>query len=713
MIRSLVYAASCALILWSPSIASADTIAVTKGSGFLYWDGSLTSVTVSSSDSQFVTETHAGSDGGFDGGAIVDLSTTIPFTNAGNHPLGQTYHGQQYQAWVSGSLQIVAKPFVAPHAAAGADGTQQSFTTTFTATGTITAYATSDRTGPPLFTATITGAGTMSAGPYRIVGDSYLQRSGDGLSFDSPSSPPCNSWMSADIGQIFPTFEGGAVPCREAMLVGGSGRDIWGSNDDFEFLFQPIAGDGDIVAQLLSPVRNVVGQSTSDFAKGGLMIRQTIDSGSPHVILDVRPGGDIEFMTRSVSGGSTTFIAGGHASYPAWLKLSRRGGVVTGYASVDGLVWDRIGSTNGPAGDALIGLAVTSHETRDSDYGEFAHVGVWRLPRPWSQTDLGAVGRAGSATATDGVFTVEGAGSDIWGSSDAFNAVTQPLDVNATLMARVVGEQNTHMFAKAGLTVGRLAPDAARVILDVRPDGNIEFMARLADGTAMSFLGGANVSLPVWLKLERAGDQLTGSISADGQIWTVVGSVAVTLPAIVPGGLAVTSHDDTVLNTATFDNVASTSSGLLPTPPPSQNRLLNPGFESPASGSTAWVSDAFRQTPAQFENREPHSGIQNGACRTTAALDCGMYQEVIVPLDGTYTFSAYANASRPGAWVGANINGVGAVSAPVQVRGIGAYGTPYALSFAARAGDRIRVWLYSPADPGSAVIDDASLTGPR
>jgi hypothetical protein len=710
--RLLACACACVLAVLAPSAAFADTITVTKGSGFLYWDGSLTSVTVSAPDSQFITETHAFSDGGFAGGATVNLSTTIPFTNGDNHPLTQTYHGQQYQAWISGSLHIVATPFVAPHPAASADGTFQSFTTPFTATGTITAYATSDRTGPPLFTATLTGRGTMSAGPYHIVGDSYLQRIGDSLSFDSPTSPPCNSWMAADIGQIAPTFEGGAVPCREPMLVGGSGRDIWGSFDDFEFLYQPIAADGDIVAQVVSPARNVVGQSTSDFAKAGVMIRQTVDTGSPHVILDVRPRGDIEFMTRSVSGGSTTFIAGGTISYPAWLKLSRRGGVVTGYVSADGRVWDRIGSTDGPPGDALIGLAVTSHETRDSDYAEFAQVGVWRLPQPWSQTDIGAVGQTGSATATDGVFTVAGAGSDVWGSADAFNAVTQPLSSNATLIARVVDEQNTHMFAKAGLTIGRLAPDAARIILDVRPDGNIEFMARLADGSAMSFIGGASVSLPVWLKLERAGNQFTGSISPDGRAWTEVGSAIVMIPATVPGGLAVTSHDETQLNTSTFDNVAVTATGVSssPSPSPSQNLLQNPGFDSPTPGPTGWVSDAFRQAPAQFENREPHSGAQDGACRTTSPLDCGLYQEVTAPVDGSYTFSAYANASRPGAWMGVNINGVGAQSVPVEVRGAGAYGTPYSLSFAAKAGDRIRVWLYSPADTGSAVIDDASLT---
>ena len=125
-----------------------------------------------------------------------------------------------------------------------------------------------------------------------------------------------------------------------------------------------------------------------------------------------------------------------------------------------------------------------------------------------------------AATSTDGVFAVSGAGADIWGSDDGFNAVTESISGDATLVARVVDEQNTHMFAKAGITLGGLASDDARVILDARPDGNIEFMARLANGGTMSFIGGAGTTLPVWLRLARTDDRFSGAISSDGSSWT-------------------------------------------------------------------------------------------------------------------------------------------------------------------------------------------------
>ena len=106
--RALAFAGAVALILSVASPAAAETIAITSGTASLYWDGSLTSFTISSADSQFMSEYFGAPLAGFSGGTTVDFSTTIPVTNSGNHPLPETYHGQQFQAWVTGSLVITA-----------------------------------------------------------------------------------------------------------------------------------------------------------------------------------------------------------------------------------------------------------------------------------------------------------------------------------------------------------------------------------------------------------------------------------------------------------------------------------------------------------------------------------------------------------------------------------------------------------------------------
>jgi hypothetical protein len=55
---------------------------------------------------------------------------------------------------------------------------------------------------------------------------------------------------------------------------------------------------------------------------------------------------------------------------------------------------------------------------------------------------------------------------------------------------------------------------------------------------------------PYWVRLSRL-----GSISPDGVTWTTLGSVSITTATSATEGLAVTAHDNTQLNTSTFDNV--------------------------------------------------------------------------------------------------------------------------------------------------------------
>jgi ABC-type sugar transport system permease subunit len=58
------------------------------------------------------------------------------------------------------------------------------------------------------------------------------------------------------------------------------------------------------------------------------------------------------------------------------------------------------------------------------------------------------------------------------------------------------------------------------------------------------------------LKLQRAGDDLTGAFSIDGATWQKLATVALPkLPATVHAGIAVTSHDNGKATTATIDQI--------------------------------------------------------------------------------------------------------------------------------------------------------------
>ena len=111
------------------------------------------------------------------------------------------------------------------------------------------------------------------------------------------------------------------------------------------------------------------------------------------------------------------------------------------------------------------------------------------IPAPWSSADIGAVGLAGSATHSNGVFTIKGAGADIWSTKDSFHFVHQSAPGDAQIVARVTGTQNKHPSAKAGVMLrGSLAANAPHVILALKPDGQIEFMTRSTAGGTTTYL---------------------------------------------------------------------------------------------------------------------------------------------------------------------------------------------------------------------------------
>jgi Putative binding domain, N-terminal/Viral BACON domain len=181
------------------------------------------------------------------------------------------------------------------------------------------------------------------------------------------------------------------------------------------------------------------------------------------------------------------------------------------------------------------------------------------LPAPWTSQDIGTVGVVGSATYGNGIFTVGGGGLDIWGTADAFRYVSQPLVGDATVVARVTALQNTHGNAKAGVMMrGALTAAAAHVMINAAVDGGIEFISRSSAGSAATYLGGGMQPAPAWLKLARVGSTVTGSVSRDGQVWTVVGSTSVA--GLAYTGLVVTSADPALRNLSTFDAVTVSAS---------------------------------------------------------------------------------------------------------------------------------------------------------
>jgi hypothetical protein len=180
------------------------------------------------------------------------------------------------------------------------------------------------------------------------------------------------------------------------------------------------------------------------------------------------------------------------------------------------------------------------------------------LPAPWQDQDIGSVGMSGNASTANysSAFSVGGSGVGVVSNADSFNYLYQPLNGNGQIVVRVATQDNTGGSAQAGIMVREtLDPTSKHAAMLITPSNGILFERRLATGGATSQTVFSGVAAPYWLKLVRAGNKLTGFLSADGSSWTRLGADTVTMATSVYVGLAVASSSNVAVSQAGFDNL--------------------------------------------------------------------------------------------------------------------------------------------------------------
>ncbi len=203
------------------------------------------------------------------------------------------------------------------------------------------------------------------------------------------------------------------------------------------------------------------------------------------------------------------------------------------------------------------------------------------LPYFADHEDIGDVGAAGDATYSDGTFTVQGSGADVWGTADAFHYAEETLARDGAIIARVATVSDESNWVKAGVMIrGSLSPDSAQAFMLVSHAKGVCFQRRVSDGNSSVSTCGSMSTAPRWVKLVRTGNMISGYESADGTAWTMVGSDTFTFATTgVYVGLAVSSHIAGTLATATFDD-ANVIDAVGPNQPPSVS------ITSPSGGAT-------------------------------------------------------------------------------------------------------------------------------
>jgi hypothetical protein len=187
--------------------------------------------------------------------------------------------------------------------------------------------------------------------------------------FSSVSIAPAPAWTGIDIGAV--GIAGSWAAAAGQIRVVGAGADVWDTADAFQFVWQPLSGDGEIVARVASV------QYTRAWTKAGVMIRDSLDPGSPHAFMIVSAGKGYAFQRRIASGGLSDHTTGGAGTAPQWVKLTRSGDLLSAFRSADGVTWTLVGSEIVPMGrEVMAGLAVSSHTSTAASQAVFDSVRI-------------------------------------------------------------------------------------------------------------------------------------------------------------------------------------------------------------------------------------------------------------------------------------------------------------------------------------------------
>jgi tricorn protease-like protein len=174
-----------------------------------------------------------------------------------------------------------------------------------------------------------------------------------------------------------------------------------------------------------------------------------------------------------------------------------------------------------------------------------------------SHADIGETATAGSVSHDAGRYRMTASGANIWGEKDAFHFTWVQRSGDLHIAADIAWEgKGKDPHRKAGLMIRQnRTPGSPYADVMAHGDGLIAMQYRAEqDGPTRQIV--SNVTHARRVRLEREGDFVYFSVAGvDGKLVHAGGSYRIALQAPVLVGLAVSAHDDSVTETATFSNV--------------------------------------------------------------------------------------------------------------------------------------------------------------
>jgi beta-glucanase (GH16 family)/regulation of enolase protein 1 (concanavalin A-like superfamily) len=512
--------------------------------------------------------------------------------------------------------------------------------------------------------------GWALSGSAKVV--NYNQRTGSGvLRLDGPSGEADQviTGLTPNTTYTLGGWDRVSYPSAEAR-IGVRNYGVWASTNSTSYTNGTLTfTTGPTSTQATIYCSKPVNGNAAEFDDLYLLLTPTLSAVPDRTTNVGTPTGWIPFTVGNAGGAPGAWALSATSDNPA---LVPNANLVFGGNGVNRTL--QVTPVPDMLGTANITLTVTDPYGGSSSETFAVNVVNSQLPSPWWNQDIGVVGYSGSASTDGTTYTVTGSGADIWNQSDNFQYVYQPVTGDGSIVARVVSQDNTDGYAKAGVMIREtLDPTSAHALVDLTPSHGAEFIRRTATGAYAVDTFDSAASAPYWVRLVRSGDTFTAYDSADGLNWNLVDSATIPMAQSVYAGLAVCSHNNSLLNNSTFDNVSLSWANPTLSPIPDQTTNIGtPTGSTPftVTGRTGvWTLGAVSDNPALVPNENitfGGSGSQRTLQITPAPGQLGTANVTVTvtdPISGGSSSETFAvnvvNCQLPSPWWNQDIGVVG------------------------------------------------------
>lgn len=490
--------------------------------------------------------------------------------------------------------------------------------------------------------------------------------------FTVTSNPLPSGWLDEDIGTVAvagsATFSSGTFTVKGSGLgVGGSGFGFGGPQDSFHFVYQPLAGNGTIIAHIAT-------HPATD-GQAGIMIRESLDPGALNAFFANFPQDNeaLGFARTSTGSGENDALSA-NVQLPYWVKLTRSGASFSYFTSADGTTWTQAGTAVSiPMGqNVFIGLGVSGGLNNTLQTATFDNVsasfsGWGTSPTITSLTpNTGATGStvtiAGSnfgSTQVASTVTFNGVLAVVCGTCWSSNSITVNVPTGAAtgnVVVTVAGiASNGQTFGVFNPVISSIAPVAAQpgatVVLTGSGFGTFQYSSQLKfNGVTAEVSSWSDTSISALVPLSAASGPVnlteqgvtSNSISFSVESLSITGispnagypGSSVTIFGTGFGATQTTSTVDFFGTPAVVTAWSDTQ--IVATVPPGANS----GSVDVTVGSVSWYGPQFAMT-----RQVQVTDSQNNQTTYTSALIGGLWLPIAVQGSGCSTCSVRGNIS--------------------------------------------------------------------